>query len=246
MPLNVIEPKRLYQVVADQIAAVINADEYRPGDRLPTERELARQLGVSRPIIREAMIALEIAGLVDVRGGSGAYVRSHRAPEPPPEPDSAEIGPFDIFAARLAVEGTIAALAAESATEDDLAVMAEAIEEMRLAALDGRSTTAANQRFHMTLAHAAQNPMLLKMVETIWAEVPRRGKLWAKLDARRQMRPSRVSEHALILRAVAERNPERAYAATRAHLQAAIKDYLNEAPPVFTDALLPNAQEANR
>lgn len=230
MPLNVVEPRRLYQAVADQIAGLIRTAEYRPGDRLPTERELVRQLGVSRPVIREAMIALELAGLVEVRSGSGVYVRHRPSPVQPSGADavSSEIGPFDILAARLAVEGEIAAAAAENAAAEDLAEMAAAIEQMRLAAQAGRPTKPANQRFHRALAIAAKNPMLLKLADAIWAELPNRGPIWARLDARRQMRSTRVAEHELILRAIAERDPNRARAATRAHLQASIKDYLDD------------------
>ncbi len=229
MPLNLIEPRRLYQAVAEQIVEMIRADEYRPGDRLPTERDLVRQLGVSRPVIREAMIALEIAGLVEVRSGSGVYVCGRPSPAGSSgrAAVSSETTPFDLFAARLAVEGEVAAIAAENAGPDDLAEMAAAIEQMRVAALTGRSTKPANERFHLALASAAKNPILLKVMHVIWAEMPKRGPIWAKLDARRQMRPTRVVEHELILRAVAKRDPDSARAATRTHLQAAIKDYLD-------------------
>ena len=133
MPLNLIEPRRLYQAVAEQIAEMIRADEYRPGDELPTERDLVRQLGVSRPVIREAMIALEIAGLVEVRSGSGVYVCGRPSPAGSAVGSavSSEVAPFDLFAARLAVEGEVAAVAAENAGPDDLAEMAAAIEQMR-------------------------------------------------------------------------------------------------------------------
>jgi DNA-binding FadR family transcriptional regulator len=246
MPLNLIESRRLYQAVADQIAQMIRADEYRPGDRLPTERDLVRQLGVSRPVIREAMIALEIGGLVEVRGGSGVYVCSRPAP-PSPSGDNAappEASPFDLFAARLAVEGEVAAVAAENATQADLTEMEAAIEQMRLAARTGRSTKPANERFHLALAAAAKNPVLLKVMHLIWDEMPKRGPIWAKLDARRLMRPTRVTEHEVILRAVAARDPDRARAATRAHLQAAIKDYLDGASPDPSDTEPQTAQEA--
>lgn len=71
--------------------------------------------------------------------------------------------------------------------------------------------------------------MLLKINQVIWAELPKRGPIWAKLDARRRFRASRITEHELILRAITERNPEHARAAARAHLQATINDYLEEA-----------------
>jgi GntR family transcriptional repressor for pyruvate dehydrogenase complex len=158
MPLNLIEPRRLYQAVADQIAELIRAEEYRPGDRLSNERELVRQLGVSRPVIREATIALEIAGLVDARSGSGIYVCGLPRSAQGVAADLAEIAPFDIFDARLAVEGEVAAVAAEHATAADLREMGEAIAQMRLGAQAGRSTKPANQRFHLAVAVATRNP----------------------------------------------------------------------------------------
>jgi DNA-binding FadR family transcriptional regulator len=248
MAFNLVESRRLYQAVADQIAQSIKAGDYRPGDRLPTERDLVRQLGVSRPVIREAMIALEIAGLVEVRSGSGVYVLEGPSAKQLSSVGSisSEIGPFDIFAARLAVEGEIAAAAAENATPEDLAEMTAAIEQMRLAVQAGRSTKPANQRFHLALAVAGGNPMLLKIARLIWAEVPRRGPIWAKLDARRQMRPTRIAEHELIVRAIAERNADHARAAARAHLQAATKDYLEDAAADPSDTDTSAVEEADR
>jgi len=74
MRLQAVEPRRLYRQIADQIRARIGKGEVAPGERLPAERDLARQLGVSRPSLREALIALEVEGLLDVRVGSGIYV----------------------------------------------------------------------------------------------------------------------------------------------------------------------------
>lgn len=69
-----LEPRRLYQQIADRVRLLIQSGDYRDGSRLPPERELAQQLGVSRPSLREALIALEIEGSVEIRMGSGVYV----------------------------------------------------------------------------------------------------------------------------------------------------------------------------
>ncbi len=74
MPIQSIEPRRLYRQIADQIRGLVRSGEYAVGSRLPPERDLAKQLGVSRPSVREAIIALEVEGLVEVRIGSGIYV----------------------------------------------------------------------------------------------------------------------------------------------------------------------------
>ena len=78
MPLQTVEPQRLYRQIAEQLRSLIASGEFSPGSRLPAERDLAKQLGVSRPSVREALIALEVEGIIDVRTGSGIYVRASR------------------------------------------------------------------------------------------------------------------------------------------------------------------------
>ncbi len=116
MPIQPIATRRLYVQIADQIRAMIGAGEVAPGARLPAERDLARQLGVSRPSLREALIALEIEDLLDVRVGSGIY-----ASQPGERSRSAELadasGPFEVIRARWMIEGECAALAAETTRE---------------------------------------------------------------------------------------------------------------------------------
>src|SRR3954469_14727523 len=125
MPLQAVENRRLYRQIADQIAALIDGGEYDVGQRLPPERDLAKQLGVSRPSVREALIALEVAGLVEVRIGSGIYVLGPGGkPESEPNagaPVSTEVhalaGPFELMRARYTIESECAALAAKSASK---------------------------------------------------------------------------------------------------------------------------------
>src|SRR5881396_1870048 len=111
MPLQAVDNRRLYRQIADQIAALIERGEYKAGERLPPERDLAKQLGVSRPSVREALIALEVEGYVEVRVGSGVYVRGARATG---TVDLAEdTGPFELIKARWLIEAECAALAAK-------------------------------------------------------------------------------------------------------------------------------------
>src|SRR2546429_7543186 len=111
MPIHSIEPRRLYRQIADQIRALIRSREFAAGQRLPPERDLAKQLGVSRPSVREALIALEVESYVEVRVGSGVYVT--RPPTGPrPEPPAAGSRPFALHNARALVEAGSAALAA--------------------------------------------------------------------------------------------------------------------------------------
>src|SRR3954469_8076299 len=122
MPLQAVESSRLYRQIAEQLRGLIAGGEFTAGTRLPAERDLARQLGVSRPSVREALIALEVEGWVEVRVGSGVYIRpqphgnghartgGHASNGHPSGP--AEWGPLELMRARELVEGEVAALAA--------------------------------------------------------------------------------------------------------------------------------------
>jgi hypothetical protein len=102
---------RLYRVVADRIQTLIKADNIKAGTRLPAERELAATLNVSRASLREALIALELGGIVEVRGGSGVYVSEQATPES--NMPEAGPGPFEVLAARKLIECEVAAIAAK-------------------------------------------------------------------------------------------------------------------------------------
>jgi DNA-binding FadR family transcriptional regulator len=122
MPLTLLEPRRIYHQIAEQIIAMIASGELAPNARLPSERDLAQHLGVSRPPVREALIALEVEGLVDVRMGLGVYVRQEAASRASTwrARKAGEIGPFELLAARRMVESTVAAEAAKNATPEQL------------------------------------------------------------------------------------------------------------------------------
>jgi DNA-binding FadR family transcriptional regulator len=116
VPITWIISQRLYQQVAEQLATLIRAGEFLPGQRLPPERDLALKLGASRPTVREAMIAFEIAGLVDIRSGSGIYVNDARVASIAIGDVGASV--FTILAARRAIEGEVAALAAVAPSQN--------------------------------------------------------------------------------------------------------------------------------
>ncbi|NND68603.1 MAG: FadR family transcriptional regulator, partial [Halioglobus sp.] len=103
MEIRAIKVQRLYLQVAEQLRALIDSGCFAVGERLPSERDLAQRFEVSRPTIREAMIALEIAGLVEVRSGSGVYVKARGGPTSLAE--TADPGPFEILEARKLIEG---------------------------------------------------------------------------------------------------------------------------------------------
>ena len=129
MPLQTIEPRRLYRQIAEQLRALIASGEFALGARLPPERDLAAQLGVSRPSVREALIALEVQGLVEVRMGSGIYVTA-KVPVARAREIESELGPFEIIRARQLIEAELAALAARHKPAAALKRMRAAVKSM--------------------------------------------------------------------------------------------------------------------
>jgi DNA-binding FadR family transcriptional regulator len=165
--LEPIVNQRLYQQVADSIRKQIQSGSMAPGSRLPSEKLLAQQLGVSRPTVREAMIALEIAGLVEIRTGSGSYVR-HRDSIAAPSVDTGP-GPIELLNARMLIEGEIAAEAAQRATAEDLVEIAQTLTEMESIIARGEHSRSADQDFHVRIARASGNDVLASIVGELWA-----------------------------------------------------------------------------
>ena len=132
MPLQAVEPQRLYRQIADQIRTLIQSGEFVAGSRLPAERDLAKQLGVSRPSVREALIALEVEGWVEVRTGSGVYVldRAQHTQSAEKTIATTEWCPLELIRARRVVEGEMAAIAALQAKRKHLDAMRQALADM--------------------------------------------------------------------------------------------------------------------
>jgi DNA-binding FadR family transcriptional regulator len=223
MPFQAVATQRLYQRVAAQISELIRSGELPSGERLPAERDLARRLGVSRPTVREAMVALEIAGLVEVRTGSGVFVRaatpiqpSERA-EPAGQFDSGP-GPFDLLEARLIFEPEIAAVAARKASQKDIDGLESAIRALQ-AATDHQSSIEADRQFHTAVAEATGNSVLVGIVQDFWANMT--SPIFEALSSRTGLPDTdsmTLIDHREILRHVLAREPELAREAMRAHL----------------------------
>jgi DNA-binding FadR family transcriptional regulator len=179
MPVQTIKARRLYQQIADQIGGLIRNQEFLPGERLPPERVLAQRLGVSRPSVREAMIALELAGLVEVRTGSGTYVRSTRRQESAASEDAGP-GPFEWVQARKLLEGEIAAAAARTITDGQLAGLRDAVTVMEEENAQGSTAELGDRSFHVGIAEATRNTVLVAIEESIWDCL--RGPLWARIN----------------------------------------------------------------
>lgn len=219
MPFAPIAPQRLYRRIAEQIAALIDAGELPPGSRLPGERELAQRLAVSRPSLREALIALEIEGRVEVRGGSGIYVARPGGRVAASEPEAA--GPFEVLEARLLLEPDCAALAAARADAAGRAAIAAALARQRADAESGRFDVAADRGFHEAIAAATGNAMLERLVGELWRvqTTPLAARL-SSLAVSSARRRDNLGEHAAIADAIARGDAAAAKAAMRRHLLA--------------------------
>ncbi|MGZ5104655.1 MAG: FadR/GntR family transcriptional regulator [Usitatibacter sp.] len=223
MPLQAVDNRRLYRQIADQIAALIENGEYGAGARLPPERDLAKQLGVSRPSVREALIALEVEGYVEVRVGSGVYVQARGSPRHA-EPLPADSGPFELIKARWLIESECAALAAKSATKAQVRAMEEALDQMEEDGDKGVVPLGADRLFHLRIAEASGNSALALVVKTLWDQ--RTGPLFLRLEHHfdtPDLWTVAIREHREIVAAIARRDAGAARAAMRHHMNHAAK-----------------------
>lgn len=212
------ETQRLYERIARKLASDIANGEYRIGQRLPSERELAQQFDVSRPTIREAIIALELDDLVEVRTGSGVYVIN--AEPPGGVAGVTDIGPFELLEARRAIEGEVCAMAALRIEAAQLAQLGQLLAEMRDEnEHDVVKSEDADRRFHELIARATQNSAMIAAVQTLWdarTRSPQNRSVSAKVRAS-GIKP-RIDEHTAILKALKRHDAEAARAAMRDHL----------------------------
>lgn len=215
---------RLYQDLARSLLEELASGRYPVGARLPAERELAIRYNVSRPTVREAIIALEVQGLVEVKVGSGAYVRQLPGKEALP---GFNISAFELTEARLLFEGEAAALAATQMTEEDLAEIERLIQDIAKENNDPRGTEQADRAFHLAIARCTRNGAIFDAVERLWdlrATSPEAALLHEK--ARTANIKPVVDEHAAILTALRAQDPAAARIAMRNHLSQVIDSLL--------------------
>ncbi len=230
MPLQTVEPQRLYRQIAEQLRQLMASGEFAVGSRLPAERDLAVQLGVSRPSVREALIALEVEGMIEVRTGSGIYVKNATALKRPmankASDTPAEWGPLEVMSARILVESEVAALAAQHAQKKDLKAMRDGLQQMKREAARNQMPRQGDEAFHDAIAQACGNSVLLDTVQRFW--VARNGPLFARLGDYFEHPASwqaAIAEHQAVLDAIEAGDASAARKAMQKHLKQAHKRY---------------------
>ncbi|MFD4841157.1 FadR/GntR family transcriptional regulator [Achromobacter sp. NPDC058515] len=220
-------PERAYLRLAAQIQALVVQGEFAVGQRLPAERALAERFEVSRTSLREAIIALELQGVVEVRGGSGIYVSE---PEPGaarlPAAHEAGAGPFELLRARCLIESEIAALAAATRSDADLDRIFEALTAMREQMPDKAANAEADRRFHLHIAQATGNSVLLATVTSMWDQA--QGPIWEKIEQHfhtQALRQASQEDHQRIFSALVARDAQAARQAMRDHLERVIGEF---------------------
>ncbi|VWB38888.1 FadR/GntR family transcriptional regulator [Burkholderia lata] len=244
MSIQPIQNRRLYQQIADKLSAMIESGDFPPGSYLPPERELAEQFGVSRTSVREALIALEVSGLVSVRVGDGVKVRHpEAAAAPEPETKAApftiieidpelgialdldtEIPPFALLQARRLIEPEAASLAAKHGSDEQIEGIHEAFLRNQEDNRSGSLTHPGDRLFHIRIAEASDNAAYALMIKQLLAHkydlmFQRLQSLYMPNDM-----PHRSElEHRAILDAIRARDPDAARRAMAEHLDEVIR-----------------------
>ncbi len=210
--------------VVEHVRSLIASGEVKPGDRLPPERELARKLKISRSSLRAGIGFLSAMGVLKSRHGAGTFVSSG-----PPAFDSNSFSvlgalhgflPWQMFEARIVLESNVAALAAERATDEHVAELAEEVAEMYATLTDPQEYLIHDVRFHRAIARAAGNPILGALMETITANLYQNRSM--TVQNAQDLKES-AEMHREIYRAIRSHNPNLARRTMEQHLKMASK-----------------------
>lgn len=220
MPLKAVEPRRLYRQIAEHLRELINNGEFPVGGRLPSERELAETLRVSRPSVREALIALEVEGLVRINVGSGIYVLATSG-SPPPRwvAEVPPSGTFEILQAREIIEASVASEAAMLACPEHIEAIDRVLSRMAGCGARNDEWIALDREFHVTIAAVLENEVLIRFVGQLFDQ--RINPYFERLasyfeDDSTWLRA--LAEHRTIRNAIAAADPKLACFAMRQHL----------------------------
>jgi len=221
-----LHSKRLYQEIGIRLRNELLSGRYQVGERIPPERDIAEHYQVSRTVVREALIMLELENLIEVRKGSGVYVINLPGAQSAVSPqlsssEEDDIGPFELLQARQFLESDIAAFAATQVTKNDIAQMRQAL-DMEKDILDSSGEDDDGDRqFHMLIAQATGNSILAEIIEQLWLR-RKNSPMWSKLHTRitdTSYRQNWLADHHKILAALQRKDPKAARQAMWQHLE---------------------------
>lgn len=220
MSVKPAETRRLYLQIADKLRGLIEQQDFAPNGRLPSERELAQTLGVSRPSVREALVALELEGRVEIRMGSGVYIVA--APAAKPAADETELGesPIEIMNARSVIEGAIAASVAPFAKPRELKALRAVYDTMAREVANHQVPMGTDRAFHIAIAQMTGNDVLVRTVGCLYDE--RHSPLSSTLRGHfegEETWAAALGEHREILEALEARDAVQAQAAMQRHMR---------------------------
>lgn len=221
--------ERSYQDLAQKIIELAPESDAAGEARLPSERTLAEMFSVSRTSVREAIIALEVQGLVEVRVGSGIYLLQPQAPSHPLHhfKTPSGPGPIETLRARALIEAEVAATAARERRDTDLDQLLDALSQMRSQLADKNAYDAADRLFHLRIAEATGNRVLQHMVQAMWDNA-RDDPRWDKIEQHfhsEAMRAASLEDHQNIFTAIAARDANQARLAMHQHLERVIHEF---------------------
>ncbi|MDR3430779.1 MAG: transcriptional regulator ExuR [Rouxiella aceris] len=215
------ESRRLYQQLAATLKDRVEKGVYPVGEKLPAERLISEEMNVSRTVVREAIIMMEVEGYVEVRKGSGIHVMSNQQRHlvvPESEGEFAAVGPFELLQARQLIESNIAEFAATQVTKQDIMRLMEIQEHARQE--DRFRDSQWDLQFHIQVAQATQNSALATIVEKMWSQ-RLHNPYWRKLHEHIDEKSieSWCEDHDVILKALIRRDPHGAKLGMWQHLE---------------------------
>jgi GntR family transcriptional regulator, transcriptional repressor for pyruvate dehydrogenase complex len=224
--LTPIRRSPLYEEVARRLQELIASERLEAGDRLPSERELAKQLGVSRTSVRQALASLRSLGLVEVRHGDGAYLvrpAEEVVPRLTIEMLHVEADHPMVWEAREAIEVHAARLAANRRTTADLLAMRSATEDMAAALDAGEEGNDADTALHRAIVNAAHNPLLEQLFSSMTDAVARTSAASLSMAGRP---PESLRAHRAIVEAIGDRDADRAASEMTSHLRGCARAFV--------------------
>ncbi|WP_121610689.1 FadR/GntR family transcriptional regulator [Mesobacillus foraminis] len=221
---NPVTNKKLYIQIYNQILSEIQAGALKIGDKLPAERELCEQFGVSRAPVRQALSALELNGYIYSRQGEGVYVKNNKMEneDSGTSPFMESVSPEDIVEARMNIEPLIMKFAALRATDEDIEGLRKTIKKMEEETKAGIYVPETDEQLHTQIAKATHNELFISFMATI-SNAMKQQEMWQFIRDRTVTRPDyrdvNFREHQLLIKAIENRDEKEAAESMSSHMQ---------------------------